>query len=372
MYDTLFSIYKFLHGDTPPLELKRIVRQKSSSYQRKSYIQEKFNPEILQLLNDGNYIKLLNGEIMILPLGYAYIYAGLKQINVNNDHYLFVMIYQEMCDQILEPLLMSSLSEIESSIGFMLLLTGSVTNGWRFPFIKSDKTYVSFTFIKEYIEYICFRLFQTNSQIKNETILRNILGRNNKNGNLIKETHQHRVEIKRSLGTTYHWFEINHISNVDSIVDALWQGKKDMIGLLNLKKMAQDNLLLDPVPSELKLEYFDKGRKKEILNHIISMINQEIEVVKEIEDTHHFSIYDFNYDFKYNDLLLYYELLTAQIEAKPRKGFYLIEIHYRLSKLIKHLDNIEMFDVAIRYEKEQLGEDFDFLLSEAINNIKNY
>lgn len=372
MIEKLRIIYK-QHYKSQKIDLMKIVRQKSSSFKKIPLEETPFDSIELGELEAQGLIAVIDDWLIILPLGFAYLLHDPTSLTMNNEYQLLKELYEEQCKQIVEPLQSDNYSELDCALGIFILLMGSVSNNYAFPFISKGKTYEYYNVIHNFMNYIAFRLFYCKEkhpkQLKNEIELRNILGRNDKSGNLIKRTKLHAVENDRGKGIKLHWFELSDLKEgIVNIFDGLFLDNKDLITMLNLKKIAMDNLLVNNIPVDLKNLLGDRPVRANVLTEIISYVNYIIEDINGKTDLVTLEINDFHLDLTegYDEVKRFYKFLTDTIWAYPQYGIYFIELHFRVARIKYEYEQnlIENRNFSLLHFNELLGSDIQDLLNE--------
>lgn len=382
MIKTLYKIYDNLSENTK-IDLAKIVKQKASSYLKFNIAD--FDKDDLNELKNNKLITFIDdSQGIILPLGYALLESNYDIFNTYNEYELLKKIYDQLCDRILAQFIRDNYTNQDCALAIYILFMGSASEKEAFPFKRLDKTFQFYSIIHHDINYIYSRLFYSTDKriegLKDEVMLRNILGRNDKNGNIIKKINLYNVKLDKGQGTKYIWFDINSIEqDVEKILYALLENKENLILILNLKKLAMDYLLVNAIPYEMKLELGERILRNKILEQVIAYCNkytdnytsnvddsisreEAIEIINSIKEI---------IIINFNNIRKLYDEITNAITKLPQIGLILIEVHYRLGNAINYINKISSDDDLkvdiLQIFKEKTGDDFSELLNDSLN-----
>jgi len=397
MIEKLSYIYSSICNEKSKIDLDKIIKQRSSSYLKfkihdQDPILTKF--DIYELTENKLIANIDNEEYIILPLGYTLLESGFTDYNENVEYMLLQKIYNIQCKQLVNTLQVDNkLSSLECALGFFILLNGCTSRESGFPFIKYEDSYRFIEIIRSAINELSFRLFYNSSDViiklRDHIHLRNLLGRNNKNGTLRKLTGLHNIGTDKGNGITLHWFDIEDekgkvdCNKINGVLDKMLSKNMDIITLINIKKIALDYSLVNLLPYELKSIMGMQACRGEVLQMIISYVNSSIHKLIDIDNSNLNEILkeklnslDLNPSSDFHQVLNMYNLITDIINTNPEIGVFLIEIHYRLAKVVMYKQlpeefrlDIEDEDIIIENFKlydliDIIGDDFFDLFSE--------
>lgn len=366
------------------IDLGKIIKQKASSYPKfaindfeESKLIELKEKKLISFIDDSNGV--------ILPLGYALLEGEFETLSSYNEFELLKVIYNELCNKIFEQFNRDNYTNLDCALGMFILIMGSTSRKDSFPFKKMDKNFAYYPIIEYHINYIYTRLFYNKDKrliaLKDEVMLRNILGRNDKNGNISNKTDLYKVESDRGQGVKRIWFEINKLEmDIKNILDSLLSNKLNLIMILNLKKITMDYLLINTLPYEMKSDLGERILRDKVLEQIISYCNNYIEInILDTKDNltneeKKLVLENIRFDSvqEYQQIKELYESISDIINRMPEIGLIFVEIHYRLGSFTNYYESLSETEEKLNEDikhifSEKVGEDFFDLLLESKN-----
>lgn len=366
------------------IDLNKIIKQKASSYP--TFAIKDFEENKLIELKEKKLISFIDDSNgFILPLGYALLEGKFETLSSYNEFELLKVIYNELCNRIFEQFNRDNYTNLDCALGMFILIMGSTSRKDSFPFKKLDKNFAYYPIIEHHINYIYTRLFYNKDKrvmaLKDEVMLRNILGRNDKNGNISNKTDLYKVESDRGQGVKRIWFEINNVEkDIKNILDSLLANKLNLVMILNLKKITMDYLLINTLPYEMKSDLGERILRDKVLEQIISYCNNYIDInildaKANLSDEEKKLILEntrFDSVPEYQQIKDLYDSISDIINRMPEIGLIFVEIHYKLGRFINYYESLSETEEKLNEDiknifNENVGEDFFDLLLESKN-----